>query len=137
MSDKKNICVLDIILCVISVFFLVGIFTVFHPCGPKDDGTWMACHNAGNVVKIFAALLVIFSAVQVFIKNKFAKITLSGISAVIAFISALIPTCIMKLCMMKTMRCHAVMKPAVVIFSILIIILCLVDIFMQAKKSKK
>ena len=51
----------DVLLAVFSVAYLVGVRTVFLPCGPKEDGSWMNCHWAGQAVTGVAVCLVILS----------------------------------------------------------------------------
>ena len=46
-----------ILLFVFSVVELIGIRTFFAPCGPKEDGSWMSCHWAGQAVTGTAAVL--------------------------------------------------------------------------------
>ena len=55
----------DIVLLVVSVFFLIGILTFFQACGPKDDGSWMTCHWAGQALTGLAAVLTVIALIVI------------------------------------------------------------------------
>ena len=60
-QNDRRIGVSDILLFVFSVVELIGIRTFFAPCGPKEDGSWMSCHWAGQAVTGTAAVLVVLA----------------------------------------------------------------------------
>ena len=133
---KKKTIILDVILCVLSALLCFGTKFAFHACGPKDDGGWMACHWAEQSVFGLGLVLLILSLVMTF-AFKDGK-TKSGIALSLEGIAALAlvtPNHLISLCMMNTMRCHAVMKPAVIIISILII-LCGAAAFILHRKEE-
>ncbi|MBO5574333.1 MAG: DUF4418 family protein, partial [Clostridium sp.] len=47
---KGRIRATDIALTIISFLFLIGTKTIFGPCGPKEDGSFMTCHWAGQAL---------------------------------------------------------------------------------------
>lgn len=137
MAEKKiNIGATDILLCVISVFFVAGIFVIFNPCGPKSDGSWMLCHWAGNAVKGTSFVLLAISLAHILLGNSFVKIGLDIAAIPLSIFAALIPANVIPLCMMKEMRCHTVMHPAVIVVSILLIVSVSLDILSQLKKAR-
>jgi hypothetical protein len=120
---KKISVILDAVLCILSALLCFGTKYLFHACGPKEDGGWMACHWAEQAVFGIGLVLLVLSLVMTF-AFKDGK-TKSGIALSLEAIAALalvMPNHLISLCMMNTMRCHAVMKPAVIIISILIIL---------------
>lgn len=136
MKEKKlHIGSSDIVLVVISALFLTGILTLFAPCGPKDDGSWMSCHWAGNAVAGIAAILLLVSVIHLFIPNEKVKAGLSIAMIPTALLSLLLPGSIIALCMMDTMRCRAVMRPGAIVMSILVIAAAVFDAAVQFKKK--
>ena len=135
---NKSAFITDILLFLASAFFCTGTKFIFHACGKKDDGSYMACHWAEQAVFAIGISIVIISLLVLFIKNR--KFKAGAAAAVIpsALMAAIIPNNMINLCMMDTMRCHSTMRPFVIIASVIIIIIAAVDIFMniRAKENK-
>ena len=112
----------DILPVVLSILFLIGILFVFHPCGPKDDGTWMSCHWAGVAVTVCAGLLTVLSLLYCVISSHRIRTLLSVLTILAAAAAAVIPGNVIHLCMMADMRCRALMHPAAIVFAVLIIL---------------
>lgn len=137
MKNKAfKIGVTDIILLAVSLLFLLGIFFVFGPCGPKDDGSWMTCHWAGNAVKGLAAVLTVIAVIHFVVPDGKIKAGLSMAAIPVALLALLVPDRLIHMCMMDSMRCHAVMAPSVIVFSLLVIAAAGADIFRQIKSNK-
>ena len=136
MENKKiNIGASDIILLVLSAVFLIGIRTFFAPCGPKDDGSWMTCHWAGQAITGIAAVLLVISVIHMFVKDAKVKQGLAIAMIPTALFSVILPGNMIGLCMMNTMRCHSVMHPATIVMSVLMIAAAVLDLIMQRKKG--
>ena len=136
MDNKKlNIRVSDIVLLILSAIFLAGILTFFAPCGPKDDGSWMTCHWAGQAIRGIAAVLFIISVIHLIIKDENVKQGLSVAIIPMALLSAILPGTLIGLCMMNTMRCRAIMRPGTIVLSVLMIAAAVLDIILQRKKK--
>ena len=131
---KKNI--FEFIPTIVAAVLSVGVMTAFHACARAEDGTWMNCHYAQ--VYVFAAGLIIaaVSIAAVFVKSSKLKMCMGIVSIVIAIITALIPGIMVHLCMMDTMRCHTLMRPAVGILCVLFIIAELVNEIFVYRKGK-
>lgn len=135
MADKKfNIGVSDIVLAVVSVFFVAGIFSFFGACGPKADGSWMMCHWAGQIEKGLSVVLAVIALARLFVKNSKVKLGLSLSIVPVAVFAALVPGHIIHLCMMKTMRCHTIMHPAIVVIAVVLVAAAVIDSIIQSKK---
>ncbi|MBQ9647079.1 MAG: DUF4418 family protein [Oscillospiraceae bacterium] len=132
---EKKINVTDIALLVLSAALLIGVLTVFAPCGPKEDGGWMTCHWAGNATAGVAAVLTVLALVRLLMRDAKIRLGLSAAMIPAALLAALIPGRIIRLCMMPSMRCRAVMSPAVAVCAVLIIAAAGVDILMRRKKG--
>ena len=137
LNDKKKgkIGVSDIVLFVVSAFFLIGILTVFAPCGPKEDGSFMTCHWAGLSVAGNAAVLAALSILHMILPDRAVKTGVSLACIPVAVLAAMTPQYIIHMCMMDTMRCHAVMRPAAIVMSILVIAASIFDVVTQKRKS--
>ena len=134
-EKKKNIGIIDIILVIVEVLFLTGVLTVFKACGPKDDGSWMTCHWAGQAAIGVAVVLLIIAIVHMIVPAAKVKLGLALAIIPVSILVAVIPGCLINLCMMDTMRCHTVMRPFIIIMSVITIILSVIDILVQRKKD--
>lgn len=136
-GKNKSFGVIDIVLLVAAVVFLIGVFTVFSACGPKEDGTWMVCHWAGQTVRGIALTAFVTTLVHVFVKNPGTKAGISMALIPEMVLAMSVPGGIINLCMMNNMHCHTMMRPGVCICSGLILIAAVFDIFLQLLRNKK
>ena len=132
---KQKINGFDVILLALSAVLLLGVLTAFAPCGAKEDGSWMTCHWAGNAVAGAAAVLTALAVMRIFAKDGKAQSWLSAAMIPTALLAALIPGRLISLCMMPSMRCRAVMSPAVMVLSVLIIAAAVIDAASGRKKG--
>lgn len=125
---KSGIGVIDALLTVVSLIFLIGILTFFRPCAAHEDGSFMACHWAGRAVMGVSALLLVISLVNLIIKNSGIKTGLLISTVFSAGLAALFPGILINLCMMDTMRCHTITRPATLVFSLITAVIAIIDI---------
>ena len=130
-QNDRRIGVSDILLFVFSVVELIGIRTFFAPCGPKEDGSWMSCHWAGQAVTGTAAVLVVLALVHLLVQDRGMKLGLDAGLAATAICSALLPGKLIGLCMMAEMRCHRVMVPGVTVCAVLVVMTAVLDAWMR------
>ena len=128
---RKNL--VGFITLIASLLLAIGAVSFFAACGPNDEGEWMTCHYAQNIVALFGLLLAVLSLLRLCLPDRF--MTDRGLLLAIAT-SALccmfVPGILIPLCMMETMRCHAIMRPASIVLCTIIFICALFDFF---KKS--
>ena len=136
-TDKVRFGLTDLALVIISAVYLVGIRTLFSPCGIKEDGTWMTCHWAGQAVTGIAALLLVISLVRFLFPDAGVRMGLSAAMIPTAVLGALMPGVLIGLCMMDNMRCHSVMRPFTVIMSVLEILAAVLDMICLKRKRAK
>ena len=117
MTDKNKW--FTLISAAVGLLLAVGVMTVFSACGPKEDGTWMRCHQAQIAVAVCGMALVVLFALTAVVKSKTAVLLLNIAALVVSVIAFLIPGILMPMCMMKTMRCYTTMQPFVRIMAIL------------------
>ena len=119
-----------------SLLLAVGVATVFAACGPKDDGSWMHCHDVQIAIAICGAIATALFAAAAFVKSGTARTALFVIGAIVCTVVLLLPS-IMPMCMVDTMRCHAVMAPFARIMAALGGVLGIVDAVLSHKANTK
>lgn len=133
-KQKRKIKISDITFLVVSAIFFIGSLTFFQPCEPMEDGGWMTCHWAGQAVAGIAAVLLVISILHIVVSNAQMKSGLSMAAIPMAVLAAIIPGHLINLCMMDTMRCHAVMTPGTIVMSVLVIAAAVFDIVVNRKR---
>lgn len=117
---KKLAAFSNVTVLLLSAALCIGVKTVFKACSQTAEGKWMACHWAEQAVMGIGIALTVTALMLVIIGSKKMKQGLALAMIPQAVVSALIPNTLIKLCMMETMHCHTVTKPAVIIISALI-----------------
>lgn len=116
-----------------SLLLTVGSVTIFKACG-AHEGRYMACHWAQNAVTLTGAVLTAASLIKLLIPDRAVKtgiaVTISLLSAAAAFI----PGTVIGLCMMQTMRCHTVFRPAAAVAASLLAVTALADVIVGIKE---
>ncbi len=136
-KNRSGIRIMDVIMAVLGIVFLLGIIFLFGPCGPKEDGSYMTCHWAGNAETGIASVLLILSLMQVFIKNKDIKTGISLSMIPVSLLGLFIPGRLINLCMMHDMACHLKMHPAVTVCTILFAVMSIINIVLLRRGEKK
>ena len=134
MISVKKINMTDILLLVMSAALCIGVKLVFHACGMKEDGSWMNCHWAEQAVFAVSIGLTVTGCLRIFLDRQ-AKAGTALAMSVISGMTALIPGVFVRFCMMDTMRCHAVMRPAVIILCVLIAVTGIADGLLSRKEA--
>ena len=135
-SQKKGIGVCPLLQIVLNAIFFVGIQTIFAPCEPHEDGTWMTCHWAGEALLGIAAALLAIAVMHLVIPRAQVKLGLALAMIPISVLALVLPDHLIDLCMMETMRCHTVMDPAVTVLSLLNIMTAGADIYVYRKGAE-
>lgn len=121
---------------VISFLLAAGTMTAFKACGPKEDGQWMHCHTAQNAAAAGGFLLCILFILCIFIHSFKVRTALYIVGIAGAAVVFMIPGGIVSMCMMRTMRCYAVMQPYVRVMSALTIGSTLISIFQNRVNAR-
>ncbi len=100
------------IVLILSLVIAVGSVTFLGPC-VHEDGTVGACHWAGRSILGLGLLLTVLSLLAVLLRKFRSGLYLSILIACV--LGALTPGTLISLCKMSSMRCRAVMQPAVII----------------------
>ena len=126
----------DITGLVLSLMLTVGSLTFFRACD-SEQGRHMACHWAQNAVTLIGIVLAVQSLAKLLTRHKGVKAGLAIGIATLAAAVTFIPGTAINLCMMKTMRCHTVFRPAVTVVSSLLAAVSVVDAVANLKRLGK
>lgn len=119
----------------LSLFLTLGTKFIFHACGPKDDGSYMMCHYAQTTVTALGIVITVTALLSAVIKDEKIKAGLSMSLIPPAVLAIFIPNIIIPLCMMSSMRCQSIMRPCIILVSIVIIVIAALTAFFNLKKS--
>ena len=100
------------VLLLFAVTIAVGSVTFLHPC-VHEDGTVGACFWAGRALLGLGCLLTALALAAVFAGRAWPGVYLSA--ALVCVLGMLTPGTLIGLCRMDTMRCRAVMQPAMIL----------------------
>lgn len=95
----------------LALFLTVGVSTFLGPC-VHADGKIGPCVKAAGIIKILGGCLAALSVLSLVIRCAKAKTVLAALSIIAAAGVFFVPGTFHRLCMIATMRCHTVMKPA-------------------------
>ena len=130
---KKQI-IPAVIILVLAIVIAVGAQSFLSPC-VHEDGTFGACHWAGQTVTALGLMLGVMAALGLCIRAARPGLYLG--SAAASLLGILTPGVIIDLCRMSTMRCRMVMQPAMIIlFSAALLCALLGALFTLKGKSK-
>ena len=126
-----------VLLLILSIALCVGAKLVFHACGQTDEGKWMACHWAEQAAAALGGSMTVTAIILLCMKKSSAKFGIALAIIPQAIAAALIPNTLIRLCMMEDMRCHTVMKPAVIIISAAAAVLAVVCAVINARSGDR
>ena len=132
---KKSISVLNCLPLLLAVLLAVGVKTFFGPC-VHEDGSFGVCHWAGQVLLGLGVVMSVQALCAVLIQKPGVR---AGIYLSMLFSAALsifTPGTLIILCSMPSMRCRALMQPASIILSCLILLFSLINLIVEWKKKQ-
>ena len=101
-----------VIVLVLSLLLAIGSQTFMGAC-VHDDGSLGACHWAARALSGIGGLLAVLAILALLVKKERAGLYLAMVPT--ALLGVFTPGTLINLCGMATMRCRALMKPAVMI----------------------
>ena len=120
---------MDVATALLCVILTAGVRIVFHACDAKEDGTWMTCHWAEMTVFAAGIAMTLQALILCLVRGKGCHGIRAGLCLAIAVQSslcALVPGAVIRLCMMESMRCQTVMRPAVLLTGLLLAVLSVI-----------
>ena len=135
---KKGLCrIVDIALLLLSAALCIGVKLVFHACGAMEDGGYMHCHTAENAVFAAAIVLTVLALILCLLRARKVRACIAFVAAVLALVTAFIPQTVVHLCMMPDMRCRSIMRPAVLVCSLLIAAAALLSALLSLRAKEE
>ena len=131
--EKKRISIISLIITILCAVLCAGTHFLFHACGAKEDGGYMLCHWAEVSVKATALVMCLQGIIMTAFRQKKVQAALSLAMIPEAILCMLYPNIIIPMCMMTDMRCHAVMRPCVILISAVMIILLIINVIISIK----
>jgi len=103
---------------VLSCVIAVGSVSFLGPC-VHEDGSFGACHWAGQAMLGIGLLLAVLSLTALLVKDGRLRTGILFAAAAAAVLGIFVPGTLINLCGMATMRCRAVMRPAMTLLCVL------------------
>ena len=100
-----------IVLTVLAGLLIVGLLSFAGPCDVHEDGSHGSCFWAFRALLGVGGAAAIIALVRIFEQDEGERRGLSFSCALLGVLIAVIPTGLIDLCSMATMRCNAVMAP--------------------------
>ncbi|MBQ9263444.1 MAG: DUF4418 family protein [Clostridia bacterium] len=124
--------------CVILLLALViaiGSVSFLGPC-VHEDGSFGACHWAGQGMLGIGILLAAQSLLALVSKQPRTKMGVYLALVSTALLGIFVPGTLISLCRMATMRCRAIMQPAMTILCVVTAAVSIAEYFTERKKAK-
>ncbi len=118
---------------ILSLVIVLGSFTFLRPC-THEDGSVGACWWAGRALLGLGILLAVLSALTLLSRRARFGTYLSCLA--VCVMGILTPGTLISLCRMSSMRCRAVMQPAMIILFAAAGLLSLIGVWFCAKAEK-
>ena len=103
---------------VLSAVTAAGSVSFLGPC-VHEDGSFGACHWAGQAMLGIGLLLAVLSLTALLVKDGRVRAGILFAAAAAAVLGIFVPGTLINLCGMATMRCRAVMRPAMTLLCVL------------------
>lgn len=116
-------------LVLIPLVIVIGVNTWFQTCGPKDDGSYMACHWAGRAICAAAVMALVLAVLRLVMKDSMVKAGLDMGLAASGILMMLIPGRVISLCMMEDMMCRSHTQPWTMGLAALLTVAAIADLF--------
>ena len=101
-----------LLLLLLAAVIILGSQTFLSPC-VHEDGSFGACHWAGQSLLGLGCVLLIAAVISLCVRRARTGIYFGALP--VCVLGILTPGTLIDLCRMSTMRCRAVMQPAMII----------------------
>ena len=119
----------------LALLIAVGSQTFLGSC-VHDDGSFGACHWAGRMLMGVGALLAVQSLLALIARDHGRRAGLFLAMAPTALLGILTPGTIISLCGMATMRCRALMQPAMILLCVLALMAALTGWWIERRRAR-
>ena len=128
-----SLCALFVLL--LSVVIAVGSVSFLGPC-VHEDGSFGACHWAGRALLGTGILLAAQSLFTLLCRDSRMRQGAFVPMLLTACLGCLIPGTLIDLCRMATMRCRALMQPAMILLFMISAIISLIGFFAEKRRTR-
>ena len=118
----------------LSAVTAAGSVSFLGPC-VHEDGSFGACHWAGQAMLGIGLLLAALSLTALLVKDGRLRAGILFAAAAAAVLGIFVPGTLINLCGMATMRCRAVMRPAMTLLCALTAVSCLAGGIVSYRKA--
>ena len=120
----------------LSAVTAAGSVSFLGPC-VHEDGSFGACHWAGQAMLGIGLLLAALSLTALLVKDGRLRAGILFAAAAAAVLGVFVPGTLINLCGMATMRCRAVMRPAMTLLCALTAVSCLAGGIASNRKADR
>ena len=120
----------------LSAVTAAGSVSFLGPC-VHEDGSFGACHWAGQAMLGIGLLLAVLSLTALLVKDGRVRAGILFAAAAAAVLGVFVPGTLINLCGMATMRCRAVMRPAMTLLCALTAGSCLASGIASYRKADR
>ncbi|MBO4291995.1 MAG: DUF4418 family protein [Lachnospiraceae bacterium] len=131
----KKIKLTSVILTLLGVLLAVGVITFFSACPVGEKA--MICHYAQQAVLGIGIVEALLGLVHLLVNQAQIRVGLDVGILLDGILAVLVPGTLIRLCKMESMRCQAIMKPAVWIVGGLLVLTAAADILLNLRQSGK
>ena len=120
----------------LALLLAIGMRTFLQPC-VHADGAVGTCHWAGMVLAGLGVVLAVQAVLGMVCPSAQAREGIALATVPVALLTALIPGTWIPLCMLQTMRCNTIMKPAAILIAAVIGVLSVADAALWHRRAKQ
>ena len=131
----KKLSIPAVAVLIVSLVVAVGSQTFLGAC-VHEDGSFGACHWASRAVMGEGCILAVLAALALALPDRGVRSGLFLSMLPVAILGLATPGGLIALCMMDTMRCRALMRPAMTILFALALILAAVGLILERRRAK-
>ena len=128
----KKTAVPALVILILSLIAAAGSQTFIGPC-VHEDGSFGACHWAGQMLLGVGCLLAVLALLALFLPKQRSGLYLAILPAAVLGIAA--PNGLIALCKMDDMRCRMLMRPAMTVLFVIILIAGAAGTVLSLKKD--
>lgn len=126
----------NILFVLTSIFLVVGLLTFAHGCGYMH-GVHGPCYKTKVIAIISAAVLVLISVIDYFVRSSKVKNFLSVLQLLTSIFLIVLPTYVAPVCRMKTMHCNIYTKPFIMLIGSIDLAISVVAIVVGVLVNKR
>ena len=121
MKEKKRCLIPALVTLVLAVLAVAGVKSFAGPC-VHEDGSFGPCHWAGQALFGLSIVIAAESVIVLWRKDAGLRRGLYLAMMLTAMLGILMPGTLISLCVMESMRCRMIMRPAMLVLYALMLV---------------